>query len=250
MSRHTGKSDFEDWCEMHNNPTDILKKGKVYINNARIHLETEKDLIPYYTHLIASMYSSPDSQIINLSKDSFIDSEEREFISWRVRDVIAIARKAKKEKAHLDLEYFKAHHNDPYDSTPDFIWNEIIDRIYNYPEVIKMHLPRDYRESNNFLINWIVPEYFYGIHDPMHNRYREEFIKFAGENGFSIVENMEENYKEYKRTDGEIHPMINHMCWAVRDFYVTKNCKWDERAWAKKGGDKNGSNGRAVESAL
>ena len=43
--------------------------------------------------------SLDNSKTIHLSSHSFIDEEEKEFLSWRVRDCILFARKAKKEVA-------------------------------------------------------------------------------------------------------------------------------------------------------
>lgn len=221
MSRHTGKCDFEDWCEMHNSPSEIVEKATIYLGDAKVDIKNEKDLIPYYTHLIASMCCIKDEgQTINLSSHSFIDGEEEEFMTWRIRDVIAAARKAKKEKKPFTFEYFKNwKYYDPFGSTPQFVWEELIKIVNDNPDIIKMHLPSDYRDCEYFMHRWVIPEYFYKVHDPMHTRYREEFIKFAKENGYSVLEPRDKGMQNAERTEGIAHPVITHMCLAVIDFY-------------------------------
>ena len=53
MSRWTSKCDFCDDCEMIHNPQEIVENTKIYLGDARIMIKEEKDLIPYYTHLVA-----------------------------------------------------------------------------------------------------------------------------------------------------------------------------------------------------
>ena len=72
----TGKSDFFDWCNMLHNPEEIISKADVFLGNAQVKLNTPEDLIPYYTNLVASAGCSKDHQNINLSTESFLDSEE------------------------------------------------------------------------------------------------------------------------------------------------------------------------------
>lgn len=227
MGRHTGKSDFEDWCEMHNKPSEIVEKAEIYLGGAKVDIKNEKDLIPYYTHLIASMSCCSGEQHINLARESFIDSEEQDRMGWRISDLITAARKAKKDKVEFNFEYFK---NSKFynDMSPDWIWKAYIERIQKNPDVIKTHIPKDYRESERFMSHWLIPEYFYGIHDPMHNREREEFVKFAHENGYAILTNLESaEVDKVERTEGTYHPIINSMCLDILDYYEMKK-EWDK----------------------
>ena len=64
----------------------------------------------------------------------------------------------------------------------------------------------------------MIPNYFSDIHDPMHNRYREEFIKFCGDNGYSIIK-WNEDFKTGERTEGKYHPIVTHMCFAISEYY-------------------------------
>ena len=39
MGKYTGKSDFFDWCNMHNKPEDVIKKATVFLSGAKITFE-------------------------------------------------------------------------------------------------------------------------------------------------------------------------------------------------------------------
>ena len=77
----TGKSDFFDWCNMHYTPETIIEKATIFLGDAEIKKDKPEDLIPYYTHLIASAGCTPEKQSIFLSSRSWIDQEERERIA-------------------------------------------------------------------------------------------------------------------------------------------------------------------------
>ena len=211
ISKWTGKCDFCDDCEMIHNPQEFVEKSEIYLGDARVMIKEEKDLIPYYTHLVASAcYNKENGNIIRLSRDSFINSEEREFLSWKIRDIISMFRKAKKEKIEVTLDYVKSQKY-YWGNGEDFIWSALIDKIKNNMDLIKVHLPKDYRECSYFISEWLIPNYFYDIHDSMHNRYREEFIKFAHENGYR-------NFDE----DGIYHPIIWKMCADINEYHEMK----------------------------
>ena len=214
MSRWSGKCDFCDNCEMIHNPQEYIEKSKIYLGDARVMIKEEKDLIPYYTHLVAmASYNKEIGNVIHLSRESFIDREEKEFLSWKIRDVITTFRKAKREKVEVTLDYLKSQKY-YWGHSEDVIYLAIIDKIKNNMDLIKVYLPKDYRECNYFIIEWLIPNYFNDIHDSMHNRYREEFVKFAHENGYR-------NFDE----DGIYHPIIWKMC-ANIDEYNKMNEKY------------------------
>ena len=196
---------------MIHNPQEFVEKSEIYLGDARVMIKEEKDLIPYYTHLVASAcYNKESGNTIHLSRDSFINSEEREFLSWKIRDIISMFRKAKKEKIEVTLGYVKSQKY-YWGNGEDFIWSALIDKIKNNMDLIKIHLPKDYRECGYFISEWLIPNYFYDIHDSMHNRYREEFIKFAHENGYG-------NFDE----DGIYHPIIWKMCADINEYHEMK----------------------------
>ena len=206
MSRWSGKCDFCDDCVMIHNPQEIIEKSKIYLGDARVMIKEEKDLIPYYTHLVASAsYDKEKGNVIHLSRDSFINSEEREHLSWKIQNIISTFRKAKKEKVEVTLDYIKSQKY--YWGNENFIWSALIDKIKNNMDLIKVHLPKDYRECSYFISEWLIPNYFNDIHDSMHNRYRKGFVKFAHENGYR-------NFDE----DGIYHPIIWKMCADINEY--------------------------------
>lgn len=217
MSKWTGKADFADWCEMHNSPKEILKKAVVYMGDAKVAINSERDLIPYYTHLTSSIGCSKDSQTIQLTKESFIDIEEKEFLSHKIIDAIMWVRKAKKNKEKFDFNFCKKQKN--YYPDNEALWKAIINRINEKPEVTKLHIDKDYRKACNFFEDYVIPHYFYGIHDAMHTRYREQFVKFCSENGYCAFSiNFETGDWGYQN-QGEWHPVIRDMCFAIADFH-------------------------------
>ena len=196
---------------MIHNPQEIIEKSKIYLGDARVMIKEEKDLIPYYTHIVSSAsYNKEKGNVIHLSRDSFINSEEREYLSWKIQDIISTFRKAKKEKIDVTLDYVKSQKY-YWGNGEDFIWSALIDKIKNNMDLIKVHLPKDYRECSYFISEWLIPNHFSDIHDSMHNRYREEFVKFAHENGYR-------NFEE----DGIYHPIIWKMCASINEYYKIK----------------------------
>lgn len=217
ISRFTGKCDFFDDCEMIRTPEEIVGRSDIYLGDAKVEIKTPKDLIPYYTHIVSSAcYTQDNGNSIHLSKESFIDSEEKEFLVWRIMDAIKFARKAKKEKKPFDLNYFKAERNDKFDTTPDFLWKKIISIVNGQPEIIKMHISKDYCVASRYITDWVIPNYFYDVHDPNHNRSREEFVKYCEEEGFSVIKDRGD-YRE--RTEGIYHPIITRMCMKIEEYY-------------------------------
>lgn len=200
---------------MIHNPQEIIEKSKIYLGDARVMINEEKHLIPYYTHLVTfASYNKESGNVIHLSRESFINREEKEFLSWKIRDVITTFRKAKKEKVEVTLDYIKAQKY-YWSHDEDIIYSAIIDKIKNNGDLIKVHLPKDYKECNYFISEWLIPNYFSDIHNAMHNRYREEFVKFAHENG----------YKTFDEEGGIYHPIIWKMC-ADIDEYNRMNEKY------------------------
>lgn len=215
MSKFTGKCDFYDWCFMISKPEEVLKKAKIYYGDAIVFIKSEKDLFPYATHLIASMASSEEGQSIHLSRNSFIDDEERSSLSWRVRDCILLARKAKKEKVEFNIDYVM---NKVTDFAPDRnVYLQIVNILNKNPDVVKFHFLKDDREMFRFLEDVIIPWYFSSVHLPMYNRERKEFVKYAKEHyNFATFGLDNQTLEEQKK--GEYHPVIWSMCWKIKEF--------------------------------
>lgn len=219
MSRYSNKSDFCDWCCMHNTPKDIVEKATVYMGHAKIAVNEERDLIPYYTNLISMMTASSESQTIYLTQDSHIDTEEAEFLSTKVYHAIKWKRKADKEKAVFDYSFICNQRELWHGSDEKPVWNKIISTINANPEIAKFHLNKDYGKARYFIESYLIPNYFRGIHDKMHNYYREQFIEYCSENGYCTFSwNAKTSKVDYK-DEGEWHPIVRDMCFAIADYY-------------------------------
>lgn len=207
MGKYTGKSDFFDWCNMHNKPEDVIKKATVFLGGAKITFEKPEDLIPYYTHTIASMSCSKEKQFINLSKESYLDTREKERLSNFIYNSIIWAQKAHREKKSFNLDFIKDQKNyKVYSSEDDYILSSIVNKIKKYPELIKFPIKCD-----SIIKEYILPHYFDDIHDKTITSLKEDFIKYAEENGFAI-------YKENSST-GEYHPIIWNMSLDVAQYH-------------------------------
>ena len=207
MGKYTGKSDFFDWCNMHNKPEDVIKKATVFLSGAKITFEKPEDLIPYYTHTIASMSCSKEKQFINLSKESYLDTREKERLSNFIYNSIIWAQKAHREKKSFNLDFIKDQKNYKiYSSEDDYILSSIVNKIKKYPELIKFPIKCD-----SIIKEYILPHYFDDIHDKTITSLKEDFIKYAEENGFAI-------YKENSST-GEYHPIIWNMSLDVAQYH-------------------------------
>lgn len=212
MGKYTGKSDFFDWCNMHNKPEDVIKKATVFLSGAKITFEKPEDLIPYYTHTIASMSCSKEKQFINLSKESYLDTREKERLSNFIYNSIIWAQKAHREKKNFNLDFIKDQKNYKiYSSEDDYILSSIVNKIKKYPELIKFPIKCD-----SIIKEYILPHYFDDIHDKTITSLKEDFIKYAEENGFAI-------YKENVPIEekGVYHPIIWNMSLDVAQYYKT-----------------------------
>lgn len=210
MGKYTGKSDFDDWCNMHNKPEDVIKKATVFLNGAKITFEKPEDLIPYYTHTIASMSCSKEKQFINLSKESYLDTREKERLSNFIHNSIIWAQKAHREKKNFNLDFIKEQKNyKVYSLEDDYILNSIVNKIKKYPELIKFTIKCD-----SIIKEYILPHYFDDIHDKTITSLKEDFIKYAEENGFA-------SYKENAPIEkkGVYHPIIWNMSFDVAQYY-------------------------------
>lgn len=213
MSKWSGKCDFCDDVEMFSTPEEFVKTARVYLKGGLLDTSTPQKLVPYYTYIASTKAGSKDGWTMTLMNESWINIEEKQFISHRVIEAITWARKAKKEKSDFTFDYCKKQKY-YYESQPELL-KAIVARINEKPDIIKIHISKNFREACNFIESWVIPNYFYDIHDSMHNRYREEFIKFAKKNGYAVFL-PEDNFVT---TNGEYSPIIYGMCRSVSEYY-------------------------------
>ena len=214
----TGKSDFFDWCNMHYTPETIIEKATIFLGDAEIKKDKPEDLIPYYTHLIASAGCTPEKHSIFLSGRSWIDQVERERNAVMLYGMIKAARKAKKEKVTFDFDYYKSQkgYYGYADKAYIALYKNAIDIINTKPYIIKTHLPTDYRQALSYLGEYVIPRDFSNLHDAMHNRMREDFVRYAAENGYGAFSC---NGFTILKPGERYHPIVYSMSLMINDYY-------------------------------
>lgn len=218
MGRFTGKSDFDDWCNMCYTPETVIEKAVIYLGDAEIKKDKPEDLIPYYTHLIGSLSARPEKQTIFLSNQSWINLEERERNAVMLYGMIKAARKAKKEKVVFDFDYYKSQkgYYGYADKAYIALYKNAIDIINTKPYIIKTYLPTDYRQALSYLGEYVIPRDFSNLHDAMHNRRREDFVRYAAENGYGAFSC---NGFTILKPSERYHPIVYSMSIMISDYY-------------------------------
>ena len=104
MSEFSGRCDLGDTCDIFG-IDKIISKYKIYTYGNILPLKIEKpsDLIPYYPYIVTMMTSSKEGGgVIHLSKESFVDEEEREHLGWDLDHIKKYWRKCKRDKKEFD----------------------------------------------------------------------------------------------------------------------------------------------------
>lgn len=104
MSMYSGKCDLYDTIEIFGE--DYILKSKIYIgfNDKPLNFNNIKDLIPYYPHIIYASSGDKTSSIIHLTAESFVDIEEREFLEFRLKEILRIYNRCKRKKIEFKVE--------------------------------------------------------------------------------------------------------------------------------------------------
>lgn len=143
---------------------DIINRYKVYAaNNNVIPLKFEKpeDLIAYYPYIVAMSYGNKDGTgAIHLSGKSYIDAEEEDSLKWKMDHVKLVYRRCKRNHIPFDRKVAEQEISWRDELLPYEV--EIIDRVE--------------RDGNKATTK--------GIHDPMHERMRDEWYKLMVDNGW------------------------------------------------------------------
>ena len=86
MSRFSGKCDFADTISIYGIDF-IIKNCKVFQNQKELKLN-KHSIIKYCPYLVSSMGMSKDSGgTINLTSESYVDSQNKEIIKWYLEDL-------------------------------------------------------------------------------------------------------------------------------------------------------------------
>lgn len=162
----SGKCDFQDTCEIFGAQT-ILEKYKVYAAGNGIvplAMNSEKDLVAYYPYLVAVMVSDKGrGGEIHLSRQSFIDAEEREWLEWRLKCGIRYWKRCKRKQERFDEK-------------------ECLEQIifFSETETDKKIVERIKTDGDKATVN--------GLHDATHDRMRAEWLKLMVDAGWDEME--------------------------------------------------------------
>lgn len=104
MSRFSGKCDLYDHCGDYTDSQ--LQETRFYIgrNIVPLKIETQKDLSPYYPHLVSVAGCSDGVSVVHFTEDSFIDREEAEHLTWKLDSLKKYCRKCKRSHVPYDEE--------------------------------------------------------------------------------------------------------------------------------------------------
>lgn len=132
-----------------------LQHANIYIgdNIVPLRINNQHDLAPYYPYIISMGGWSKGYAEIHLSKESFIDEEEREHLTWKLEDVKRYWRSCKRKKIPYDIE--KATQIISFFGMPNGIEQEIAERVK--------------KDGEKATID--------GIHDYMHEYYRNKLLE-------------------------------------------------------------------------
>mgnify|MGYP007122054073 CR=1 FL=1 len=159
----SGKCDFEDTCCIYGEQ-NIIDKYDVFVGDHTIiplKIETPKDLVAYYPYLTTMISYNGARGTIYLTNRSYIDQEEEEWLSRRLKDLVGYYKKCKRKQ-------------EPFDK------DKALEMVTLFP-----HNPEKYQTE---LVNRVVEEgekaTIHGLHDSMHERMRKEWCELMIECGW------------------------------------------------------------------
>lgn len=129
----SGKCDLQDFL------SDITDFSKIKIHACGhelipLRIDSRKDVIPYYPYLVAIGNGDKDgNRIMHISSESFIDCEEKEWLTNDMNRIKKYYRKCKRNKLPFDDKEAKELIWGFLDGFPDYK-QEIIDRVKEYGE--------------------------------------------------------------------------------------------------------------------
>lgn len=104
MSAYSGKCDVADWFE--DKDDDYIKNSEFYLFGeiVPLRINNQHDLAPYYPYIIIIGGGKDTRSIVHFSKESFIDSEEKDHLGWRLQNIQKYYRKCKRNKIPYTVE--------------------------------------------------------------------------------------------------------------------------------------------------
>lgn len=164
ISRYSGKCDVYDVLVNINEVKDF-SKIKIYARGnglVPLRIDCQKDLIPYYPYLTSLQHGDKDGNIcIWLRDKSYVDEEEEEVLTWKLKEVLRYWKKCKRKhepfdkKKALELINF-------YNTDIDYL-EEIVNRVEAFGKKATID----------------------GLHIPTQDHYRKELYETMVEAGYT-----------------------------------------------------------------
>ena len=157
ISIYSGKADVADWFDDCDN--EYLKNSELYLSGQIVPLkiENQHDLAPYYPYLVVIGCGKDNHAVVHFSEKSFVDSEEEERLSWRLRDIQKYYRKCKKNKIPYTVE----------NAISQACLFTVSENDRKIAEIVGQH-------GNRVTVHDLI--YKYRIHSPLHEHYRKELL--------------------------------------------------------------------------
>ena len=186
MSMFCGKCDFYDhvgdWPDekFANREFRIILKEREH----RLDIHNQYDAALYYPYIVAIAAHDKDRSTIILSSECFIDSEEKEHISWWARDVLAAVRRCKRKKIKFDPD-------EQYEKMNWLNWNS-----------------KQLRQVIDAIVKDGDKATFDHIHLNMHEHYRKTWYEYLVEIGYDKHKAARWVYKDWFIKDEDIQKRI------------------------------------------
>ena len=176
MSRYSGKCDVADWLGDYDD--GYIQNLKIFLMDeiVPLRIDNQHDLSPYYPFLVAVGVGD----VIYLSRESFVDSEEKECLGWMLRGLQKYYRKCKRNKI-------------PYKSE-----EAISQSCLFFSDEISLKIAKAVEECGNKLtVEDLIDKY--GVRSPIHEHYRKTLFDKMTELGWSKEQANMWIWKDWKR---------------------------------------------------
>jgi len=168
-SKWSGKCDVYDSLVAIQRYTDeeLANNVNIYMgfgeNQKKLDIKCNKDLIPYYPHLIATSWhdNAERKASIHITSESFVDREERESLEFCLKELLKIYNRCKRKKIEFDID--EAVKEVTFNG-----WNE---------EPYRKLAIRVKEKGRKATVD--------GIHLKMHEYYRQQLVDTMIENGLN-----------------------------------------------------------------
>ena len=152
ISQFSGKCDCYDHFSEYTD--EQLQKSQIFIGDqiVPLRINNQHDLAPYYAHIVGSVGYCDGIAVCRLTERAYVDYEEEDQLTWKLRDIKKYYRKCKRNKIIYTVE--EALKKTCF-LTPTETDYELAKRVEIY--------------GNKASIE--------GLHDSMHDYYRNELLE-------------------------------------------------------------------------